>query len=150
MKRLLIVHHSPSQKTQLLTNQVVAGASTPEILGVEVVQLAALDVSLRPVINADAYLLGTPANLGYMSGAMKHFFDVIYNDALTETAGRPFGFWIHGNTDTEGARIAIEKVTTGLEWRLAQEPLQLIGDPTPEHLDSCWDLGAAMAALLSQ
>ena len=80
------------------------------------------------VLDADGYLLGTPANLGYMSGALKHFFDQIYYPCLDATVGRPFGFWVHGNDDTTGAVRAIEVVTTGLRWRLAQAPVSVVGD----------------------
>jgi len=86
-----------------LTDAVLTGARHPDIDGVEVIVLPALEAGVEDVLQADGYLLGTPANLGYMSGALKHFFDTIYNDCLDTTAGRPFGFWLHGGTDTTGA-----------------------------------------------
>ncbi len=71
-KRLLIVHHTPSPHTHEMFEAVVSGATDPEIEGVEVVRRAALSVSATEMLDADGYLLGTPANLGYMSGALKH------------------------------------------------------------------------------
>ena len=101
------------------------------------------------MLEADGYVLGTPANLGYMSGALKHFFDQIYYPCLESTAGRPFGVWVHGNNDTAGAVRAIEKITTGLRWQPAQTPVSVIGEPAAADLDACWELGASLSALLS-
>ena len=103
-KRLLIVHHTPSPHTQEMFEAVVSGATDPEIEGVEVVRRPALTVSPTDMLEADGYLLGTPANLGYMSGALKHAFDVCYYPCLDSTRGRPYGLYIHGNEETEGAR----------------------------------------------
>ena len=100
-------------------------------------------------LDADAYLLGTPANLGYISGALKHFFDEIYYPCIEETIGRPYGVYVHGNSDTTGAERAVESITTGLQWRLAARPVRVIGDPTRADLDACRDLGAALAAGLT-
>ncbi len=72
-KRLLIVHHTPSPHTQEMFEAVVSGATDLEIEGVEVVRRPALTVSATDMLEADGYLLGTPANLGYMSGALKHY-----------------------------------------------------------------------------
>ena len=72
MTTLLIVHHTPSPHTQEMFEAVLAGATDPEIEGVEVVRRPALSVSPTDMLEADGYLLGTPANLGYMSGALKH------------------------------------------------------------------------------
>ena len=86
-KTLLIVHHTPSPYTQEMFEAVVAGACDPQIEGVEVVRRPALSVSPSDMLAADGYLLGTPANLGYMSGALKHAFDVCYYPASTPRAG---------------------------------------------------------------
>jgi multimeric flavodoxin WrbA len=109
----------------------------------------ALHATASDALDADAYVLGTPANLGYISGALKHFFDEIYYPCLEETVGRPFGVFLHGNSDTTGAERAIESITTGLGWRLAAAPVRVIGEPTRADLDACRDLGATVAAGLT-
>jgi len=128
---------------------VMSGATDPSIEGVEVVARPALVASAVDVLEADGYLLGTPANLGYMSGALKHFFDVVYYPCLEATARRPYGIYVHGNDDTTGALRAIEKIVTGLGWRRAIEPVSVMGNPTKTDLDACWELGAAVAAGLT-
>ena len=125
------------------------GATNDAIEDVEVVSRAALAGTAVDVLGADGYVLGTPANLGYISGALKHFFDTIYYPCLDETAGRPFGFYIHGNSDTTGAARAIETIATGLRWRLAQRAVTVVGEVTRADRDACWELGAAMAAGLT-
>ena len=148
MARLLIVHHTPSPATHTLLEAVREGATNSEIEGVDVVVRPALTAAAADVLDADGYLLGTPANLGYMSGALKHFFDQIYYPCLDATVQRPFGVWLHGNSDVTGARRGIETITTGLQWRLAQEPVEIIGEPSRDDVDRCWELGAALAATL--
>jgi multimeric flavodoxin WrbA len=149
MARLLIVHHTPSPALHSVFEAVRAGATDPQIEGVDVTVRPALGATAVDVLDADGYLLGTPANLGYMSGALKHFFDQIYYPCLEATVNRPYGLYVHGNNDTDGAVAAIEKVVTGLRWRAAQAPLSIIGPPSKADLDAAWELGAAVAAHLT-
>ncbi len=146
--RLLIVHHTPSPHLATMLDAVVSGATDPEITGVEVVREPALSATVSDVLDADAYLLGTPANLGYMSGALKHFFDTIYYPCLDATAKRPFGYYVHGNQGTEGATKSIDSVTTGLSWHRAAAPVVVHGEPSKADLEACWELGATIAASL--
>jgi multimeric flavodoxin WrbA len=128
--------------------QVVSGATNDQISGVEVRTVPALTTSAVDVLEADAYLLGTPANIGYMSGALKHFFDVIYYPCLESTQGRPYGLYVHGNSDTTGAVRGVEMITSGLKWRRAQRPVEVVGTPDRDALQGCWELGASLAAEL--
>ncbi len=149
MARLLVVHHTPSPALHSMYLRVLEGARHPDISDVDVISAAALAASPAEVLQADGYLLGSPANLGYLSGAMKHFFDTIYYPCLEETRGRPFGVYLHGNDDCTGALRAVETITTGLRWQPAQPPVIVTGQPSDEDLDRCWELGAAIAAGLS-
>jgi len=129
---------------------VLAGATDPEIEGVEVARRPALTVSPIEMLEADGYLLGTPVNLGYLSGAMKHAFDQSYYQLLDSTRGRPFGVWLHGNEGTEGAERALAGITTGLGWEQAADTVIVSGKPTKADLEACWNLGATVAAQLMQ
>ncbi len=149
MATLLFVHHTASPAMHDLYEAVLAGATDDAIEGVDVVVRPALGATVPDVLAADAYLLGTPANFGYMSGALKHFFDTVYYPCLEATTGRPYALYVHGNNDTAGAVRAVETIATGLRWKRARPALTVIGSPSREDLDACWELGAALAAGLT-
>ncbi len=144
--RLLIVAHTPSPNTQRLRDATLTGAQDPEIGKVEARWLAPLDAGPEDVLAADAITLGTTENLGYMSGALKDFFDRCYYPCLEKTQGLPYAAWIRGRHDGTGTRRAIESITSGLRWRAVQEPLMLIGDWDEDFIGKCRELGMAMAA----
>ncbi len=146
MPRLLIVHHTTSPSLDAMFRAVHDGARDPAIEGVEVVARPALSATAVDVLEADAYVLGTPANLGYMSGALKHFFDQIYYPCLDATVARPFGLYVHGNNDTTGAVRGVDVVTTGLRWKRVQADVEVVGEPARADLDRCYELGAVLAA----
>ena len=149
MPRLLIVHHTTSPALEELLDAVLAGARTDEIEGVDVAVVPALAATVPDVLAADGFVLGTPANIGYMSGALKHFFDQIYYPCRLAKAGAPYGLYVHGNSDTSGAVRAVETITTGLGWQRAHTPVSVVGPPAAADREACWDLGATLAAGLS-
>jgi multimeric flavodoxin WrbA len=145
---LLIVHHTPSPHCAEMFDAVVSGATDPDIVGVEVIRRPALTVSPAEMLAADGYLLGTPANLGYLSGALKHAFDCAYYQLLDASRGRPFGAFIHGNEGTEGAERGLAAITTGLGWLRVTDNVVVAGKPGKADLAACWNLGATVAATL--
>ncbi len=149
MARLLIVHHTPSPTTQSMLESVLEGANNDEIEGVEVVTSAALVTTAPTLLAADAVVLGTPANIGYMSGALKHFFDTVYYPCMTDTAELPYALYVHGNSDTTGAVRGVESIATGMGWHRHRPPVTAVGDIGRDERQECWELGAvtALAAL---
>jgi hypothetical protein len=163
MVRLLVVHHSPTAAVRALTEQVLAGTHDEAISGVEVVVRAALEATAEDVLEADGYLLGTPANFGYMSGALKHFFDSTFlavggtlsptgaaDESEGRTSKRPFGLYVHGRYDTVGAVRSVLSIVGALGWRQSADVLEVLGDVEQSHLEAAYELGGTLAALLAE
>ncbi|MEO9323625.1 NAD(P)H-dependent oxidoreductase [Nocardioides sp. C4-1] len=160
MPTLLVVHHSPTASVQRLTDAVVAGAGDDAIEGVDVIVKPALTATADDVLAADGYLLGTPANFGYMSGALKHFFDSLFleiggslsdDGSATTAAGgkRPFGLYVHGRYDTTGAVRSVLSIVGALSWRQAAGTLEVLGDVGEADLERAYELGGTLAALVA-
>ena len=146
LRRLLIVAHAPSPNTLALRDAVAEGAAAAETDGVEVRVLGPREAGPEDVLAAQAIILGTTENLGYMSGALKDFFDRIYYPLLEHTQGLPYAAWIRAGHDGTGTRRAIETIVTGLRWRAVQEPLVCRGPFQEAFVDDCRTLGMAVAA----
>ena len=146
MSTLLIVHHTPSPATRELLEAVLAGTRDPEISGVDVVVRPALSATIVDMLDADGYIFGTPANFGYMSGALKHFFDTVYYPVLDYVANRPHGLWVHGNSDTAGAVSSVDRITSGLGLVRAADVLEVTGAVDGAVRQMAYELGGTLAA----
>jgi NAD(P)H-dependent FMN reductase len=144
--RLLVVHHTPSPALQAVLEAVREGVALVD--DVEPVLRPALSAGAADLLAADGVLLGTPANIGYMSGALKHFFDTVYYPCLDATGGMPYGVYVHGNDDTAGALASIQRITGALRWKRVAAPLSLTGAPSREDLEAVRELAATVAVSL--
>ncbi len=142
----MIIAHAPSENTRRLREAAVEGARDPAIESVEVVAKPPLETVPEDVLAAQAVLLGTTENLGYMSGALKDFFDRCYYPCLEETQGLPYALYIRAGHDGTGTRRGVETITTGLRWRAVRDPLICRGAFQESFVDECRELGLLMAA----
>lgn len=167
MKRLLVIHHAPTDGVRQLLDAALEGANDPAIDGVEVDPVPALAWARgtqdeTAILQADGYLFLTPANFGYMSGALKHVFDSTFlkiggslqadgsaGDAGHSLKRRPYGLIVHGRYDTTGAVRSVEGIVGALGWLPGGEAVEALGEVTTHHLDSARELGATLAALLT-
>jgi len=148
MRTLLVVHHTPSPATRELLEAVLAGTRAPEVAGVQVLVRPALAATVSDMLAADGHLFGTTANFGYMSGALKHFFDTVYYPVLDHVAGRPYGLWVHGNDDTGGAISSVEKIAGGLGLVKSADVLTVTGALDAAVRQRAYELGGTLAAVV--
>ncbi|MBB3189883.1 flavodoxin family protein [Halomonas cerina] len=146
MPRLLIVAHAPSPNTERLRAAAERGARHPDVESVEVMVKPPLEAGPEDVLACDAILLGTTENLGYMSGALKDFFDRSYYAVLEEKQGLPCALYIRAGHDGTGTRRAVESIVTGLRWKWVQAPLLLRGAWQDAFADQAEELGLYLAA----
>lgn len=145
-RHLLVVAHAPSENTQKLVDAVLRGARNPDVETVTTRHVPPLEAGPDDVLGANAIILGTTENLGYMSGALKDFFDRIYYPCLEATQGLPYALYIRAGQDGTGTRRAVEGIVTGLRWQAAQDPLICRGSFQQQFVDDCEELGLYMAA----
>ncbi len=145
-KTLLIVVNRPSDNTATLAGSVVSGAKHEDIQNVSVVFRDPLSATAEDVLNCDGILLGTTENFGYMSGALKDFFERIYYPCLEHTQGLPYALYVKAGNDGSGAQSSVERIVTGLRWSAIQPCLVLTGDYDPMFEQQCHELGMLMSA----
>lgn len=146
MANLLIVSHRPSENTEAMNRAVISGVRHPDISGIESRVIRPLEAAAGDVLWADGVILGTTENFGYMSGAMKDFFDRIYYPCLEKSEGLPYALFIRAGNDGLGAQGSIERIVAGLKWKQVQPPLICSGPWRDEFLQQCEELGTTMAA----
>ncbi len=122
------------------------GAGQPEIEGVAARALSPFDTHPEAVLAADALVLLTTENLGYMSGAMKDFFDRCYYGLLDRTDGLPYALLVRAGYDGTGTCRAVAGITSGLRWKAVQEPVVCRGGWDDSFIDRAKELGTSVAA----
>jgi multimeric flavodoxin WrbA len=146
IKKLLIVYHSQSGSTSKMANAVIRGARHEDVDAVDVRVRSALDALSDDLHWADAFILGSPENFGYMSGACKYFLDRVYYDCEGKIDGKAFALFIKAGNDGSGAISSIRRILSGLNVKEVQEPVLVVGDLEESDLDDCETLGLTLAA----
>ncbi len=145
-RNLLIVYHSQSGHTETMARAVRDGASDPLVEHVELRMLRAADADPDDLLWAHGLLIGTPENFGYMSGAMKDFFDRTFYPVEGRIQSLPYAMFVSAGNDGTGAIRAIRRIANGYPLREVQEPIISRGDVTPDVLERCRELGLTLAA----
>ena len=145
-KQLLLVAHAPSPNTERLRDAIAAGVAAAESEEIELVVRSPFEAGPEEVMAARAVILFTTENLGYMSGALKDFFDRTYYPVLEEKQGLAYMLIIRAGHDGTGTRRGVETIITGLRWKAVQEPLICRGDFDEAFVGQCEEVGMLMAA----
>jgi len=146
MRNLLIVYHSQSGRTEALARAACDGARDPMIEAVDVRFLRAGAAGPDDLLWAHGLLIGTPENFGYMSGAMKDFFDRTFYPVEGRIQSLPYALFVSAGNDGSGAVRAVRRIANGYPLKEVQEPIVIRGEVTGAALEQCRELGLALAA----
>jgi multimeric flavodoxin WrbA len=149
MKKLLLIYggHVGGRLAQM-TGAVCQGIQ--ELADeVELRSQPGLSAGIDDLLWAQALIIGTPEHFGYMSGAIKDFFDRTFYPAEGKVDGLPYAIYVSAGNDGTGAVSSIERIAIGYKWKRIAEPLIVRGVPTTAALVQCHELGQTMAAGLS-
>jgi multimeric flavodoxin WrbA len=147
MKTLLIVYHSQTGNTERLAQAVYHGACQESDTRTRL--LRAFDATLQDLCTCHGVLFGTPENFGYMSGAIKDFFDRTFYPAQPYQLNLPYALFISAGNDGTGAARQIDRILLGYPMRQVAEPVICRGEVTATHLAQCEELGFTLAAGLA-
>lgn len=142
---MLIVYHSGSGRTAQLAEAVRRGAGHEDVKSVDIRFLPASEAGADDLRHAHGVIFGTPENFGYMSGALKDFFDRTFYAVEGEIKNPPYGIFISAGNDGTGALTAIRRIVRGFPMNEVQEPVIARGDVTEEDIEKAETLGAALA-----
>jgi len=142
---LLVYGGQPGGRTERLCTAALAGLrAAGETF--ELRERPALQATIDDLLWAQGILLATPEHFGYMSGAVKHFFDRTFYPAEGRTEGRPYGLMVSAGNDGTGTVAAVERIVTGYRWRAVAPPVVVVGEPDAAALARCEELGATLVA----
>lgn len=129
-----------------MADAVYDGATDDALEDTHVVMKQALEADATDLLAADGLILGTPENFGYMSGGMKDFLDRTFYEVEGKLKPLPCGIFISAGNDGSGALTAIRRIGKGYPFVEVQEPIVVKGEATSEEIESCRELGMALAA----
>ena len=146
-KNLLIIYHSQSGGTENMAQAVHNGCLQEEDVRTRI--LRAFDANLDDLLWADGIIFGTPENFGYMSGALKDFFDRTFYPAEPHQINLPYGIFVSSGNDGTGAVREIDRIVKGYPLRKICEPLLIVGGFKQGDQELCLEFGHGIATGLS-
>ncbi len=148
-KRLLLVYggHAGGRTAAMVAaaRQGVDDCGEP----IEVRALPALEAGSEDLLWSEGLLLATPEHFGYMSGALKHFFDRTFYPVEGKVAGLPYALLVSAGNDGAGAVSSVERIALGYRWKRIADPVVARGELTPPDLERCRELGQLLASGLA-
>lgn len=149
MKRLLLIYGGHEGGRVADMTKAVREGFEESSSEVELRCLPALEAGIDDLLSAQALLIGTPEHFGYMSGAVKDFFDRTFYPAEGKVDGLPYAIYVSAGNDGTGAVSSIERIAIGYKWKRVAEPLIVRGALTEASLAQCRELGQTLGAGLS-
>ena len=133
-KKIVILYYSRSGNTKMLAKRImdIFREFIPEDTSVELYDAA--QQNFTSLMNASAYIIGSPDYFGYMSGYIKLFFDELY-ESRSELVDRPaFAFVTHGGGGKVGKSLS--ELCNALKFNFISPVISVKGDKISSKIES--------------
>lgn len=144
MTTILVLFHSQGGNNRKMAEAVSEGVDSIE--GARALLRDAFDATLDELLQCDGIVIGSPEYFGYMSGAVKDFFDRTYEAARGHVFRKPYAVFVNAGNDGSGALTHIERIAIGFQFKRVHEPVVAKGEITGPVLDACRLMGQTIAA----
>ena len=139
-----MVHHSLFGKTKEMASLLIDVLAKEDRL-IEFRSFSAFEAKASDILQSDGIIFGTPANFGYMSGALKDFFDRNYYELEGKVEAVPYAIFVSASSDGTGAVESIRRICRGLNLKEVQEPLVLTKKLSESDQSRLRNFGMTMA-----
>lgn len=133
-KKIVILYYSKSGNTKMLAKRImdIFREFIPEDVSIELYD--ALQMNFQSIMDASAFIIGTPEYFGYMSGYIKLFFDELY-DMRSKLEGRPaFAFVSHGGGGKAAKKMA--ELCRSLKFNFIEPVINIKEDKVPSKIET--------------
>lgn len=143
-KNLLLIYQSQSGRNRELAEAAFNGAALEE--GVHLRLLRAHEAGAADLMWADGLLLLTPENFGYLSGALKDFFDRTFYRVEAHQINLPYALIVCCGNDGSNAVNQLQRMVKAYPLKAIADPVIIKGEPQTSDFKIAEETGQALAA----
>lgn len=143
MGRVLIVYSSQSGNTKEMAHAVADGAKSGGASAV--VLKKAADAKADDFLTCDAVAFGSPTMFGYISGALKDFFDRTLMQCQNKVSDKPYVTFTSSGTGKKKSLDILDDIASAYKLKKVCDGVMAKGKPSEEDLIQCKELGKKLA-----
>jgi len=143
MSKVLIVYSSQTGNTEEMAKALAEGARS--VKGATVIMKKAAETTDRDLISCDAVAFGSQTTFGYISGALKDFFDRTLIQCREKTKDKPYCTFTSSGMGKKKALEVLDGIAFAYGLKKVGEGIMSKGKPTPEELAELKGMGKKLA-----
>lgn len=145
--KILVLYHSKTGNTEKLAKAVEEGAR--QISGINVEIMKTENASLKEILGADGYAIGSPSHFSIMSGQILTLITDLYAHR-EKLSGKPMAVFTTGAGDQVTALENIEKIIGVFNPKFVKPGIAVQGAPKEVDKAQAMALGKKLANAVSK
>jgi multimeric flavodoxin WrbA len=143
MSKVLIVYSTQTGNTEEMAKAIAEGAKS--VKDSTVIIKKAADATDRDLISCDAVAFGSPTMFGYISGALKDFFDRTLIQCREQTKDKPYCTFTNSGMGKRKALDVLDGIALAYSLKKVSEGVMSKGKPTQDDLAELKAVGKKLA-----